>query len=73
MLTEADLLPGLKHIFWKMAKIIILYVWGKKPGPFPKGWMGQVVQVLHGKAGEAIDETQNVIMVNQMEEEWTPI
>ena len=53
MLTEADLLPEPKHTFWKMAKVIILYVGGKKPGPFPKGWSGEVVKVINRKAGVA--------------------
>ena len=45
------MLPESTHDFWKMAKGRVLYVGGKKPGPWPKGWMRQVVQVLHLKEG----------------------
>ena len=55
MLTEADLLPEPPHAFWKMVKVIILYVGVKKPRKFPKGWIGQVLWVLHCKAEEATD------------------
>ena len=43
VLTGADLLPEPPHAFWKMVKVIILYVGVKKPRKFPKGWRGQVV------------------------------
>ena len=43
VLTEYDLLPGINNTFWNMFKGSILYVGGKKPGPCPKSWRGQVV------------------------------
>ena len=56
-----------------MAKGRILYVGGKKLGPCPKGWRGQVVRLLHCKAGGATNGEQNVMLLRQMKEEWTPI
>ena len=43
VLTEADLLQDPTHSIWEMEKGSILYVDGKKPGPCPNGWRGQVV------------------------------
>ena len=46
---------------------------GKKPWPHPKGWRGQVVRVLHHKAGGATDGAQNIILMMRMEEKLTRI
>ena len=68
VLMEDNLVPGPKHAFWKMLKGSILYVGGNKPGPFSKGWMGQVVQVIHRKSGGSTDGTQTVMLLRRMEE-----
>ena len=54
-MTEAAIFLELTHAFWNMEKVIILYAVGNKPWPCPKGWRGQVVQVLHCNAGGATD------------------
>ena len=72
-MTEADLLPGTKHNFWKMEKRSILYVGINKAGPCPKGWRVKVVQVLHCKAGGEPDGSNNVMLLKRMDEEWTTI
>ena len=66
MLTEADLFPGPKELFWKMTKGSILYVEGKKPGPCTNIWRGKVVQVIHRKTGVSTDGSNNVMLLRQM-------
>ena len=61
------------HAFWKMLKGVILYVSRNKPGPFPKVWRRQVVQVLDLKAGGATDGENNIMLLRRLEEEWNPI
>ena len=63
MLAQSDLLPGINHTFWDISKESILYVGGKKIGPFLKSWRGQVVRVIHHKSVEATDRAQNVILI----------
>ena len=73
MLTEADLSPDPNHTFWKMEKVSILYVGGKKPDQCPKGWRGEVVRVLHHKSGGETDGAQNAMLLRQREEDYNPI
>ena len=73
MLTEADLFPEPTHKFWNMAKGSSLYVGEKDPVPRPGGWRGKVVRVLHRKAEGATDGAKNLMLLRQMDEEWTPI
>ena len=56
-----------------MEKVSILYFGGNKPGPCPKVWIEQLVQILHSKAEGATDRSYNVMLLRRMEEEWTPI
>ena len=67
VLTEAGLFPESAHVFWKMAKVSILYFGGNKPGSWPKGWRGQVVKVLHRKAGGATDGAKNLMLLIRVE------
>ena len=68
MLTEADIFPEPIHAFWKITKVIILYVGVNKPVPFPKGCMGQVVRVLHQKSGGAADGAKIFMLLRQVED-----
>ena len=52
---------------------VSLYVGGNKPGPCPKGYRGKLVQVIYHKAGGAADGEKNIMLMRQMEEEWTHI
>ena len=73
MLTEDDLFPEPTHAFWNMSNESILYVGGKKPGPCPKRWRGQVVQVIHCKTGVATEGSKNLMLLLRIKEEWNPI
>ena len=59
MLTEADILPGIKNTFGNISKGSILYVGGKKLSTCPKLCGGKVVQVLHRKEGGENDGGKN--------------
>ena len=73
LLTESDILSDPTHDFCNTAKRSILYISGKKPGPFSKGWRGKVVQVLHRKSGGETDGEKNFMLLRRLEKEWTPI
>ena len=51
----------------------VLYVSGKKPRLYPKGWRGQLVRVLHRKAGGGTYSVQDIIFMKSMEDTLTPI
>ena len=72
-MTESHQLPDLTHPFWNRAKFIVLYVVEKRLQPCPKGWRGQVVRVLHCKAGGATCGAQNAMLLRKMEEGWNLI
>ena len=46
---------------------------GKKTWPYHKDWRGQVMRVLHHKAGGVTDGAQNIILMMRMEEKLNPI
>ena len=50
-MTDERQLPEASHVFWKKAKGKVLYVSGRKHPLYLKDWKGQVVRVLHKKAG----------------------
>ena len=45
----------------------------KKPRPYPKIWIGQVVRVLHHKLGGTTDGAQNIMLMMKMEEKLNNI
>ena len=51
----------------------MLYADRKKPGACTNVWRGEIVRVLYCKAGGATEEAHNVMLLRQMEEDWTPI
>ena len=59
MLTEVDIFPDPTHTFCKVLKGSILYVGRNKYGLCTKGWIGQVLRVLHCNAGGATDRVKN--------------
>ena len=46
---------------------------GKRHLPYPKGWRGQVLWVLHRKTGGVVDVSQNIIQMTKLKEKLTPI
>ena len=58
---------------YEISKMRVLYVSGNKPRQHPKGWIGQVVRLLHRKPGGAMDSAQNMILMMRMEENLTTI
>ena len=58
---------------YEICKVRFMYVSGKKPRLYPKGWIGHLVRLLHHKAGGATDGAKNIILMMRMEEKLTPI
>ena len=52
---------------------MVLYVSGKKPHPYPKGWMGQLLWVLYHTSLGLMDSIQNIMLMIRMEDKLTPI
>ena len=65
--------PAIPGQNYEISKGRVMYMRGKKPHPYPKAWIGQIVIILHHKAGGAMDSAQNIILIMRMEENLTPI
>ena len=66
-MAEKSELKESSHVLWRKYKGRVLYTSGQKHIHPPRGWKGQVVRVLNGKAGGAADGARNSVLLNREE------